>query len=74
MAKSLHEYKVQTMIDRQTIKRLTKENETIKKENETIKDEMKTLQGQLQNQYVRTKELIDEKQKPILGNTKETKT
>ena len=67
MAKSLHEYKVQTMIDRQTIKRLTKENET-------IKDEMKTLQGQLQNQYVRTKELIDEKQEPILGNTKETKT
>jgi len=67
MAKSLHEYKVQTMIDRETIKRLTKENET-------IKDEMKTLQGQLQNQYVRTKELIDEKQEPILGNTKETKT
>jgi len=55
------------MIDRETIKRLTKENET-------IKDEMKTLQGQLQNQYVRTKELIDEKQEPILGNTKETKT
>ena len=67
MAKSLHEYKVQTMIDRQTIKRLTKENEV-------LKTEMKTLQGQLQNQYVRTKELIDEKQKPILGNTKETKT
>ncbi len=67
MAKSLHEYKMQTMIDRETIKRLTKENET-------IKDEMKTLQGQLQNQYVRTKELIDEKQEPILGNTKETKT
>ena len=67
MAKSLHEYKVQTMIDRETIKRLTKENEV-------LKTEMKTLQGQLQNQYVRTKELIDEKQKPILGNTKETKT
>ncbi len=67
MAKSLHEYKVQTMIDRETIKRLTKENEV-------LKTEMKTLQGQLQNQYVRTKELIDEKQEPILGNTKETKT
>ena len=67
MAKSLHEYKVQTMIDRQTIKRLTKENDV-------LKTEMKTLQGQLQNQYVRTKELIDEKQEPILGNTKETKT
>ena len=67
MAKSLHEYKVQTMIDSQTIKRLTKENEV-------LKTEMKTLQGQLQNQYVRTKELIDEKQEPILGNTKETKT
>ena len=67
MAKSLHEYKVQTRIDRETIKRLTKENEV-------LKTEMKTLQGQLQNQYVRTKELIDEKQKPILGNTKETKT
>ena len=53
MAKSLHEYKVQTMIDRETIKRLTKENEV-------LKTEMKTLQGQLQNQYVRTKELIDE--------------
>ena len=48
--------------------------ELTKKENEIIKDEMKTLQGQLQNQYVRTKELIDEKQEPILGNTKETKT
>ena len=59
MAKSLHEYKVQTMIDRETIKRLTKENEV-------LKTEMKTLQGQLQNQYVRTKELIDEaKQLPI---------
>ena len=67
MAKSLHEYKVQTMVDRETIKRLTKENEV-------LKTEMKTLQGQLQNQYVRTKELIDEKQEPILGNTKETKT
>ena len=67
MAKSLHEYKVQTMIDRETIKRLTKENEV-------LNTEMKTLQGQLQNQYVRTKELIDEKQEPILGNTKETKT
>ena len=67
MAKSLHEYKIQTMIDRETIKRLTKENEV-------LKTEMKTLQGQLQNQYVRTKELIDEKQEPILGNTKETKT
>jgi len=54
MAKSLHEYKVQTMIDRETIKRLTKENEV-------LKTEMKTLQGQLQNQYVRTKELIDDK-------------
>ncbi len=53
MAKSLHEYKMQTMIDRETIKRLTKENEV-------LKTEMKTLQGQLQNQYVRTKELIDE--------------
>ena len=59
MAKSLHEYKMQTMIDRETIKRLTKENEI-------LKTEMKTLQGQLQNQYVRTKELIDEaKQLPI---------
>ena len=59
MAKSLHEYKMQTMIDRETIKRLTKENEV-------LKTEMKTLQGQLQNQYVRTKELIDEaKQLPI---------
>ena len=59
MAKSLHEYKVQTMVDRETIKRLTKENEV-------LKTEMKTLQGQLQNQYVRTKELIDEaKQLPI---------
>ena len=67
MAKSLHEYKVQTMVDIETIKRLTKENEV-------LKTEMKTLQGQLQNQYVRTKELIDEKQEPILGNTKETKT
>ena len=67
MAKSLHEYKMQTMIDRETIKRLTKENAV-------LKTEMKTLQGQLQNQYVRTKELIDEKQEPILGNTKETKT
>jgi cell division protein FtsB len=53
MAKSLHEYKMQTIIDRETIKRLTKENEI-------LKTEMKTLQGQLQNQYVRTKELIDE--------------
>ena len=54
MAKSLHEYKVQTMIDRETIKRLTKENET-------IKDEMKTLQGQYQNSLIRIKELRDDK-------------
>ena len=52
MAKSLHEYKVQTMVDRETIKRLTKENEI-------LKTEMKTLQGQLQNQYVCPKELIN---------------
>ena len=39
-----------------------------------LEKEVKTLQGQLQEQYVRTKELIDEKQEPILGNTKETKT
>jgi len=39
-----------------------------------LEKEVKTLQGQLQEQYVRTKELIDEKQEPILENTKETKT
>ena len=51
--KALEEYKVMYAVARETIKRLTKENEV-------LKTEMKTLQGQLQNQYVRTKELIDE--------------
>ena len=37
--KALEEYKVMYTVARETIKRLTKENET-------IKDEMKTLQGQ----------------------------
>ena len=41
------------MVDRETIKRLNKENEG-------LKTDMKTLQGHVQNQYVRTKELIDE--------------
>ena len=59
--KKLEEYKVMYTVARETIKRLTKENETIKKENETIKDEMKTLQGQYQNSLIRIKELRDDK-------------
>ena len=52
--KALEEYKVMYMVARETIKRLTKENET-------IKDEMKTLQGQYQNSLIRIKELRDDK-------------
>ena len=43
--KALEEYKVMYTVARETIKRLTKENET-------IKDEMKTLQGQYQNSLI----------------------
>ena len=52
--KALEEYKVMYAVARETIKRLTKENET-------IKDEMKTLQGQYQNSLIRIKELRDDK-------------
>ncbi len=52
--KALEEYKVMYTVARETIKRLTKENET-------IKDEMKTLQGQYQNSLIRIKELRDDK-------------
>jgi len=52
--KELEEYKVMYMVAKETIKRLTKENET-------IKDEMKTLQGQYQNSLIRIKELRDDK-------------
>ncbi len=52
--KELEEYKVMYTVARETIKRLTKENET-------IKDEMKTLQGQYQNSLIRIKELRDDK-------------
>ena len=52
--KELEEYKVMYAVARETIKRLTKENET-------IKDEMKTLQGQYQNSLIRIKELRDDK-------------
>ena len=52
--KKLEEYKVMYAVARETIKRLTKENET-------IKDEMKTLQGQYQNSLIRIKELRDDK-------------
>ena len=52
--KALEDYKVMYTVARETIKRLTKENET-------IKDEMKTLQGQYQNSLIRIKELRDDK-------------
>ena len=52
--KALEEYKVMYTVARETIKRLTKENET-------KKDEMKTLQGQYQNSLIRIKELRDDK-------------
>ena len=52
--KALEEYKVMYAVARETIKRLAKENET-------IKDEMKTLQGQYQNSLIRIKELRDDK-------------
>ena len=52
--KALEEYKVMYAVARETIKRLTKENET-------IKNEMKPLPGQYQNSLIRIKELRDDK-------------